>query len=155
MGRRSTPQCRNGAVLQESCFFLLLLLLKVSAAGKDDLPMVLNGPRVPSAIFLLFNQFNLQTFRLQKDLKPNVELNQIPTVIAAIRTVLLQTQHIDLRNLNIQAKWKAIPKKLIRKLIGWLTPAPFRKVLLRTILSQLIWITSLQKVVLETGVDQN
>ena len=33
------------------CF--LLLLLKVSAVGKDDLPMVQNGPRVPSTTFLV------------------------------------------------------------------------------------------------------
>ena len=58
-GRRSTLQCRNGAVLQESrCFLVLFCFLKVSAARKENLPMVQNGPRVPSAIFLFYFEAN-------------------------------------------------------------------------------------------------
>ena len=38
-GRRSSPYCRNGALLYGS-LYVLLTLVRVSAAGKDNLPMV-------------------------------------------------------------------------------------------------------------------
>ena len=43
---------RNLFVLLSCLVVLLSCLVRVSAAGKDDLPMVQNGPRVPSTIFL-------------------------------------------------------------------------------------------------------